>query len=82
MKIALDQSGDIYLVEKTADSPVLSRGDAVVRAVGPVCHDVGRGVAVVSGDTAYSCKPDEYAHGVVLIGQVPTGLASRLWVAD
>src|SRR4051794_1972284 len=78
MKIALVQLSDIHLTKNAADNPALLRSSAIARAVGSICPGVEHGVIVVSGDTAFSGKPEEYAHGRALIESVLSSVAMHL----
>src|SRR5580704_13040949 len=61
MRFALVQLSDIHLVTKRENNPVLDRQPQIAGAIRQATLGLNHGVLIVSGDVAYSGKPDQYA---------------------
>ena len=81
MKIALIQISDVHLrlydtKEATQfQNPVLSRGELIAQAVNSICAGIEAGLLIVSGDTAFSGKAEEYSMGVELLDRIRSEIA-------
>jgi hypothetical protein len=61
MRFALVQLSDIHLVSMREKNPILDRQPQIAGAIRQASLGISHGFLVVSGDVAYSGKPEEYA---------------------
>jgi hypothetical protein len=69
-RFALVQLSDIHLVTKRENNHVLERQPHIAGAIREATQGISHGILIVSGDVAYSGKPEEYEFARIFLGAV------------